>query len=80
MQKWEYALLRGVESGFHVTYPVFFRLTSRGLERVTDFRKLPEELTEKEAVAMFVAQLGEEGWEMVGPAISGDLFFKRPRP
>lgn len=97
MQNWEYGVILGftgfpgylkneneAATDFRTYKPCFYRLTAQGAEMVTDFSKRPRGVSEADAVAQLIAQLGDEGWEMVG---SGNLsvwihslHFKRPKP
>jgi hypothetical protein len=84
MQKWEYCVVSGIGRSadhrrFDTHYPCFSRLTSNGVESVTDFKNRPRGVSEWDAVAQLIAQLGDEGWEMVG-ADAASLYFKRPKP
>ena len=84
MQKWEYCKLTGIGGGnVPTSYPKFFRFTTRGLELETDFGNRAKGVSEKDAVAQLVAQLGDEGWELTSAGGTGDfhcLYFKRPKP
>jgi hypothetical protein len=82
MQKWEYCVItglvpwaEGVDSEDHLQY------FGPGPTEIYDFkntigRRRPE------VIAETIAQLGEQGWEMVGCAFAGHrghhLYFKRP--
>jgi len=89
MQKWEYCvishLVDDVGTGWHPTYPKLTRFTPSG-RQVTDLtRKRGVTPNEWDYVAQLIAQMGEDGWEMVG--IYGDdgngkhgIYFKRPKP
>jgi hypothetical protein len=63
-------------------YPRCYRFTATGKELVTDYQKRPRGMSEADMVAAHIAQLGDEGWELVigylgmMPA-SSTLFFKR---
>jgi hypothetical protein len=81
MPKWEYCLIVGMTQ-VNPEYPVFYRITSKGYEIANDFKKLPKDVLQKDAVAMLIAQLGEDGWEMVGTGAtregtSHSIYFKR---
>jgi len=47
------------------------------------FEKRPKGIEERDAVAQLIAQLGEEGWEMVGCGSLQErkhcIYFKRPK-
>jgi hypothetical protein len=82
MQKWEYSRLAGMTQTFP-EYPAYYRMTRKGNELVEDFKKLPKGTSLQDAVAQFIAQLGEDGWEMIGAGTvregsSHCLYFKRP--
>lgn len=62
---------------FHTYKPRFYRLTAQGAELVTDFKNRPKGMSEADAVAQLIAQLGDEGWELVG--VDHILYFKRPK-
>ncbi len=83
MQKWEYCVVSGIGPSLATSYPAAYRMTARGIEIVMDFKKLPKGASEINAVAQLIAQLGEEGWEMVGSGNTGSghhsLYFKRLR-
>jgi len=82
VQKWEYCLLAGFGfnpggGGWCTSYPKFYRFESSGIKLVTDFKE--SRVSEKDAVAQHIAQLGEEGWEIT--SYSGSvIYFKRPVP
>jgi len=84
MQKWEYCIITGVHADFTGDHPGCYRLTSKGRELVTDFSNPPKGYAKTYLVAQFIAQLGEEGWEMVGAGTTNEgyahiLYFKRPK-
>jgi len=83
MQKWEYCVIHGL-SGTIMYHPRCDRMTNKGVEYVTDFKSRPKGASEWDAVAQFIAQLGDEGWEMVGAGTTSDIvhsiYFKRPKP
>jgi hypothetical protein len=80
MQKWEYCVVSQIHSSSKVYHPKANRITSKGFEPMKDF-SYRAGLTEAAAVGQFIAQLGEEGWEMVGVGNTGEayhcLYFKR---
>ena len=88
MQKWEYCKLEGV-TFFPVKVEMQHRLyliTENGLETLKDFSDLRNKNGEDlhNAMGKAIAQLGNEGWEMVGAGTVGGqthcLYFKRPKP
>lgn len=77
-ERWEYCRFEDVLGhGFVPAKLIFF--TAEG-EKVEPFTAV-EENSQRKAVAMRLAQLGDEGWEMVGTGISGQgshaIYFKR---
>ncbi len=72
MQRWEYCRL-SVGS-----YPGIDYYTTDGIRRVTLQAGLSG-LAEPERLAVAIAQLGEEGWEMIGIDGGRQIHFKRPR-
>ena len=54
-------------------YPNLHTLSSKGLELVTDFKDRPKGVNERDAVAITIAQLGEEGWELACSLDTGCL-------
>ena len=75
MQRWEYAIVTGIEGqgpdvggrAWHTSYPRCFKLGVGGLELVTDFQYFKKAgTTEANVVAAFIAKLGSEGWELAG--------------
>lgn len=92
MQKWEYCVIEGLGWDEFSTFDRFSlcKLTGKGLEVVATWetirKSLPKgsKLTSEHAAAQFIAQLGEEGWEMAGVDGGGSahchcLYFKRPK-
>jgi hypothetical protein len=83
MQKWEYAVVEGMQ-GEHTSNPRFHIFTEFGWESVDFSEDSPETAQPMNAVAQLIARLGEQGWEMVGTASTGQnahcLYFKRPKP
>ena len=82
MQKWEYCTIHGLGNK-KTSFPHYYRLTDKGFEPVTDFRKRPKGVSEADAVGHLIAQLGDEGWEMVGAGNVSEsyhcLYFKRSK-
>jgi hypothetical protein len=82
MQKWEYCAVVGVRRFNHKLDPSFpgvWHFTELGIQATQI--KGPE----ADEVAKTIAQLGEQGWEMVGAGSTGEgsfhiLYFKRPLP
>jgi hypothetical protein len=80
MQKWEYCKIIRVENYFSY-HPLLFRFTINGEER-EDIPKNPQGMGKDDAIARVIAQLGEEGWELVGVGRydqTHTLYFKRPK-
>jgi hypothetical protein len=91
MQKWEYCCVGPIKADVgswkgHYPYLRFFEPDGLHDKRIKGERGL----TEEAVLAATVAHLGEEGWEMVGCGIVGDLsagsgdlkhllYFKRPK-
>jgi hypothetical protein len=76
MQKWEYCAIIGMGvqgRDLHTNYPAIIYFTSKG-RRIAEIKGHGQE----EQLAIAVAELGEQGWEMVGA--HGMIFFKRPIP
>ena len=79
-EKWEYCRLEDLlSSGFVSAKLIFF--TAEG-EKIESLRA-DEESSQRNAVAIRITQLGDEGWEMVGMGITGQgshaVYFKRKR-
>jgi hypothetical protein len=84
MQKWEYCAVVGLRRSGNNTATTYFPsieyYTSAGMHvvevRAQDKR---EEITR---MAQAIAQLGEDGWEMVGcgnnSEVTHSIYFKRP--
>lgn len=77
MQKWEYCVVVGLsrlttERYMHPDYPALWTLTPSGV----NYKLMGK--PESEELAKTIAQLGEEGWEMVG-ASGSFVYFKRPK-
>ncbi len=89
MQRWEYCAvgpIKGSVSGEFGYYPHLWQFTLSGLVKTPIAAK--EGVSESEAVAQVIAQLGDDGWEMVGagPVEGGYqyynyhiIYFKRAR-
>lgn len=81
-QKWEYCVIIRMPVSNN-TLPKVYRITNKGYELVEDFDKFPKGVRDVvDAVAMLIAQLGIDGWEMVGAGSthegsSHSLYFKR---
>jgi hypothetical protein len=84
VQKWEYCIITGIvpwsggiDSEDHLQY------FGEGSPEITYFRHT-RDARRPQILAQTIAQLGEEGWEMVGCAFAGvrghHLYFKRPKP
>jgi hypothetical protein len=83
MQKWEYCMLTGIvplgggiDSEEHLQY---FRSDPPEIVKI----RRTAQLQRHQVLAQTIAQLGEEGWEMVGCVFAGHLghhlYFKRPK-
>jgi len=87
MQKWEYIVVGELSIGYgrvKVDHPSAYHITNKGFELMTDFKdRLKEEYAEN-LVGQFIAQLGAEGWEIIGMGNTKQLYhciyFKRPVP
>ena len=100
MQKWEYLMITGMSTvipvggpkSLNTAYPRCLAMGENGLQLVTDFQYYKTQgITETDAVASFIAKLGNEGWELAGvaagvpshrelsgnPVILQTLYFKR---
>lgn len=80
--QWEYCAVVGVFHSYmnrHLApkYPAIWRFTPNGVQ-VTEIKS-----RDPEQVTLTIAQLGEEGWEMVGcgnlDVAEHAIYFKRPR-
>lgn len=87
MQKWEYCAIASLHApvglpGITPYYPKLSRFTQSGLQ-VTDLGRKGGK-GEQDYVAQLIAQMGEDGWEMVGIFQTGEkehgIYFKRPKP
>ena len=87
MQKWEYRVIAGVDHtklGLINRDPCYIQLTTEGEKILMGSRDFKTQGggNETKAMAQLIAQLGEEGWELVGVASkdrSHSLYFKRPK-
>lgn len=91
MQRWEYCVLQNAVANYGVVmiglrthHASLWRITSQGVQLVSDFKKRHKDIDEHEAIAQMIYQLGEEGWELVqdvngGSMGSNALWFKRPK-
>ncbi len=73
VQRWEYCRL-SIAGNPGIDY-----YTTDGIRRTTLQAGLSG-LAEPERLAIAIAQLGEEGWEMVAIESGRQVHFKRPRP
>ena len=89
MTKWGNCVLEGVYGGAHANYPGLYPMTVNGTEVITNFKDRPKNVSESQAVAQMIFQLGEDGWELTFGQYIGDLssvnsrdymWFKRPKP
>ncbi len=80
---WEYVLFTGIvgeaAGAFRTASPRCVWLTKDGPELISDFSDRDPSVAEPDAVLAAIADLGDQGWEMVGPPWNGLLFFKRPK-
>ena len=79
-EKWEYCRLEDLLGrGFVAAKLVFFTSEGEKIESLS----ADEESSQRNMVAMRIAQLGDEGWEMVGTGITGQgshaVYFRRRR-
>ena len=79
-EKWEYCRLEDLlGAGFVAAKLIFFTADGEKIESL----HADEESSQRNIVAMRIAQLGDEGWEMVGMGITGQgshaVYFKRKR-
>jgi len=92
MQKWEYLVVSDIRNDSSVQIS---KMTNKGNELVKYFYDKAESAPVQqvyfegvqsvhEATVQLIAQLGDEGWEMVGAGnihhSSHCLYFKRPKP
>ncbi len=84
-QQWEYCAITGVAKkegrrGFNPYYPAIWHFTNQGV-KIVEIKG-----DERTQVAQAIAQLGQDGWEMVGcvseatgrTTSSHALYFKHP--
>jgi hypothetical protein len=80
---WEYVLFTGIAGetagAFKTASPRCVWLTKDGPELISDFSDRDQNVSESDAVLSAMADLGDQGWEMVGAPWNGLLFFKRPK-
>ncbi len=85
MQKWEYLFVGNISlrNGRPDSYPVAYRINSKGFELFSDFRNRLNTLSDADAAGYYNAKLGEEDWEMTGVGNTASawhcLYFKRPK-
>lgn len=88
MQKWEYCIIDGIETQTLISPAVggwFYKglMTGKGIE-LADYNCKLTGLTKGDTVSQCIAQLGDDGWEMVGAGNMSEsrhcLYFKRPKP
>jgi hypothetical protein len=77
MERWEYLIITGT-SVEGTSYPRAYRVMEQGLQVLTEFKERPRGTSELNAVMAYIANLGNEGWELVtAPFGVGDLNDKR---
>lgn len=84
MTRWEYCVVTGIGTRANIgTYmPYLIRFTRSGYDR-THLKKT-RHAGEREVVARTIAELGADGWELVGAVHVGEssqtysLWFERP--
>ena len=78
-EKWEFCRLEDLIGGFVPAKLIFFTTEGEKIENLS----ADEESTKRNIIAMRIAQLGDEGWEMAGMGITGQgshaVYFKRKR-
>lgn len=86
MQQWEYCMvgpIRSNDNKFDGAYPQLTHLTDKGVDSVRIRPPMTGERGLDYSLAKTIAELGAEGWEMVGCGnVAVDmhfLYFKRPR-
>jgi hypothetical protein len=96
-QKWEYCVITGIDTsrgGFYTYYPQLTLFSLEGIRLVQDLgdqsrKNRPtgwENTREVDYVAHIIAELGLDGWEMVGAGTGSSadgtgpqcLYFRRP--
>jgi len=81
-EPWEYLYITGLASTAGAPFANGARcywLTPDGPELISDFQGRDRDVSESEAVLRAIAELGAQGWEMVGNPQAGMVFFKRPK-
>jgi hypothetical protein len=80
MQKWEYCAIIGMRStlrDLNPAYPALWHFSNEG------YGSTPIKGYEAAEVAKTIAELGEQGWEMIGTGCEAGgvhiLYFKRPK-
>jgi hypothetical protein len=80
LEKWEYCRFEDLLGGGFIAARLIF-FTAEG-EKVESLPAV-EESSQRNEVAIRIAQLGDEGWEMIGTGITGQgshaVYFKRKR-
>ena len=79
-EKWEYCKLDGINArDYGYSQLVFFTSEGEKIESLSGDEKTPE----RKKVAIRIAELGKEGWEMVGLGVTSEfiyiVYFKRKR-
>ncbi len=79
-EKWDFCRLEDLLAGsFVVAKLIFFTAAGEKIERLS----ADDDSSQRNVVAMRIAQLGDEGWEMAGMGITGQgshaVYFKRKR-
>ena len=85
MTRWEYCAVSGISTGGHILthYPYLIRFPPDGPEAT--HLKGTRDRKERDVVAQTIAELGENGWELVSAVYAGgdfgtySLWFKRPK-
>jgi hypothetical protein len=85
MSQWETCVLTGVwgsqEHGFRTTRIRLYHFSAEGLELAKEVKgTFIDGRAEKDAAAQIIAELGNDGWELVGVGDGSCLWFKRPKP
>ena len=78
--KWEYCRLEDLlGSGFVAAKLIFFTAEGEKVETLPAVR----DSSQRDIVARRIAQLGDEGWDMVGTGVTGQgshaVYFKREK-
>lgn len=79
-EKWEYCRLEDLlGTSFVAAKLVFFTTEGERIETLS----ADQVSSQREIVAMKIAQLGDEGWEMAGTGVTGQgahaIYFKRKK-